>query len=222
MARVRVLIDGKKTVKLGCTDFVSRREAHSHLFKHVIRICCLTKSELSSELDPENWSSIIDSPPLKPGLRARKNTALKTLANCHGCTLGKDGLATDKPCTACKDSSAQASVDNAFKDLLGAYLGIAREAIEWALENPSARQPRLLSFLEPKRHNVRIKAIDNRGIRAVGVLSSSWEDIEMISCYRSKTKSYAAAWRDMCREQAGHRKEGTSISIEIQSKETTS
>lgn len=216
MARFRVRIDGDRVLNLGFTDFVTRKQAHVHLFKHVVRVSGLREDELTSTADPEEWSTEIPEPPLAGKLPARREQALAALREVESCRLGREGPTTEKPCNYCGDKRARSRVDKAFSDLLGAYVAAAHRVLRWSLENPARSKPRMLTYTDPLRDSVRIEVTDTGGNRAIGALDKGSDEIAIVSCYRSpKRRPYRAVWQDICREQAGHRREGTAVSIEL-------
>ncbi|MFO8071217.1 MAG: hypothetical protein R6V85_05005 [Polyangia bacterium] len=229
MKGIRVRIDKRDARELRIGDFVSRKVAHGHLFKHVVRVCGLDRPELSSKVDKEQWKRAIDTPPLNPDLKARRKQALSALEQAGGCALFEEAPTTGSPCSGCRDAKQQQRVDEKLGDLLGAYRAVAQQAVRFAFENPNHSKPRLAAFHCDSaagtlhRDHVRFKTIDTRGVCVVGVVQEDSAELALISCYRAKrAESYRAVWNDLSREMAGHRREGTSVDIEVASKEGVS
>ncbi len=119
------------------------------------------------------------------------------------------------PCRACSDTEAQRAVDEAFLDLLTAYVQAARQALEWAARNVSEKFPSLIAFRLNGRPDVRLKFMDSRKITGAGVLRGTGGEVLLLTCYRADpARSLSSLRLSLSREKAGHRNEGTLVPVE--------
>lgn len=208
-------LDRRTLSELRVEGFVNTKFAHLHLFKHVVRLCDLSSEELRADRDPEKWCEIIPNPPLVPDLHARRKRARESLAAIRSCGLKAARPKGDVPCRTCSNADAQGAVDEAFSDLMAAYLGAGREAFEWAKQNVSEKIPFLIAFRQNGLRVVRLKFMDNRKIVGTGLLSGPGGEILLLTCYRKDPgRSFSQLRLSLFREKAGHRNEGTLVPIQ--------
>lgn len=208
-------LDKKTLCELRVAGFVNGKVAHLHLFKHVVRICDLPPAELRTSRDPEKWSEIIPNPPLAPDLHARRRKSREKLASIRSCGLKAGRPESATPCRVCSDTKAQRAVDEAFSDLLAAYLQTARQAFNWAARNVSEKLPFLIAFRENGRPDVRLKFLDSRKVMGAGLLKGTCGEVLLLTCYRiDPTRPFSSLRLTLAREKAGHRNEGTLVSIQ--------
>lgn len=209
-------LDKKTLSELRVAGFVNKKAAHLHLFKHVVRLCDLPPEELRTGRDPEKWSEIIPNPPLAPDLHARRRKAREKLVAIPSCGLNTGRPESASPCRLCSDEAAQRAVEDAFSDLLGAYLRAAREALQWAKRNVSEKIPFLIAFRQNGRPDVRLKFMDNRKVTGAGLLRTPGGEVVLLTCYRTDpARSFSALRLALARERAGHRNEGTLVPIQL-------
>jgi hypothetical protein len=194
--------------------FTSRRNAHRHLFKHVMRICEQSPDDARSADDPEAWSEIISDPPLKRSLEARRSRAIKELASVPQCSMAKKNDMDESICRECAAEDAIAAVDMKFQAVLASYESAGEDTFMWALENPSRHGPRWVVFLS-ERKTILIKAVDNRRVKVMGNLDPSHGFVRIISCYKTSKKYNLnqRLLRQGC-EKAGYKRMGLLINVE--------
>lgn len=208
-------LDRRTLSELRVKGFVNTRFAHLHLFKHVVRLCDLSSEELRAGRDPEKWSEIIPNPPLAPDLHARRRKAREKLAEIPACELKAGSPEREAPCRTCSDADAQRAVEEAFSDLMAAYVEAGRQALEWAKRNVSDKFPFLIAFRQNGQAVVRIKFMDSRKIFGAGLLSGPGGNVVLLTCYRKDpSRSLSDLRLNLCRERAGHRNEGTLVPIQ--------
>jgi hypothetical protein len=215
MSRVRVRVDGCGLAPLRVVGFTSSRNAHAHLFKHVVRICGLARGELRTNEDPEQWDKMISNPPLSPGLEQRRREALTALADID-CGLGREGKTELEVCKSCSDQAALQRTDAEFGGLLRAYEQVAEAALDWAIENPSRHGPRLLAWRD--KGLVVVQVVDSSKVKVVGVVSSGACDVSIVACYRlTGRRPLRTEWLDMARERAARKRQQTLVAVDPES-----
>lgn len=214
MAPVMIRIDDNEPMALAVSGFTSSGQAHRHLFKHVVRVCALSKDALRSHEDPERWENIIDDPPLKASLEGRRRDALGKLEGITGCALGRSGKTPKDPCKNCTHSEAKRRVDAAVHELVQAYCDVAFDAFVWGLEHPSRSRPRLYAHRE--RGKVKLVVVDERHVKAVGVFTTDPSSTSVVTCHRMTGEQPLRVTRlRLARESAGHRRSGSYVSLEL-------
>lgn len=207
-------LDKKMLSELHVAGFVHPRAAHLHLFKHVVRICDLPSEELSANRDPEEWEEILPNPPLVPDLHARRRIARRKLAEIDSCGLGPGRSREVLPCRSCSNADALRAVDQAFSDVLSAYLGAAREALDWAKRNASEKLPFLIAFRRSRGSDISVKFVDKRRVVGAGLLGGPRGSVFLLTCYRSTpARSLQSLKLEFCRERAGLRAAGALVPI---------
>jgi len=209
-----VRIDGGQPVELTMREFTSIRLAHAHLFKHVVRICDVSRFDAAGR-DPEDWASLIPSPPLESSLLKRREQARRTLSQVDGCALGQLGETQLAPCLRCDDRSAKVNVQQQNAPLLDAYIAVAAETLRWSVKNSGPRGARVIAYRPASGRGVRFIAERPDGVRAVADLAAGGAELKLVSCYRvGKDMDYRSRWMEMCREQSGFRQQGLAVDVQ--------
>ena len=210
-----VCIDGGPPVTFNVVGFKDRKNAHRHLFKHVVRICDLNNDQLKSRNDTEDWNEVISDPPLAKSLQKRRIEAREALADVHGCWLNQQKRNLASCCVSCYDARVISEVDDKFAALLSKYENIAAQVFEWGFANPSQRYPRVLAFRDEDGKSIRIKAMDNRRFNAVGILDEKTGEVNLVTCFRDDDKeSLKKSCYQLDKERAGNMQQGIHVDIE--------
>jgi hypothetical protein len=191
--------------------FVSQRNAHRHVLKHVLRLAGLDAPRLGDTVDPERWHELIPAPPLTIDLRSRRRTAVDRL-RASACPAGPLVPTRTEPCSECTDAAGIGRVDAEFRELLAAYEGIASRVIEWGCSNPARGGPRLLAYRTES--GPQIEGWDDRGVFVVGRFDTGTGAVQAITCFREETsRSVNERWLELCRRKASHKRSGRLIDI---------
>jgi hypothetical protein len=206
-------IDGGPPQELELVGFFSRRDAHRHLMKHVIRISD------ADGVDTERWEEIVPNPPLEPDLDRRQTVGRKRLSDVPGCQLG--GHRPVDSCDGCHEKKAIRGVDQAFRDIFIAYEQAGQRVFQWAMENPARHGLRLTAY-RTDTGGVRIKSADNRHVIAIGGVATEEGKVGLVSCFRDRGRSLRQHWLALSREKAGNRSRGTDVAIQLAGREMAS
>ena len=209
-----IKINGGQPMRFKFLGFTDRRNAHGHLFKHVVRISEQDREHARSIEDPEGWSNVIDDPPLNRTLPSRRKKAKKELAEVADCLIKNSKPATKSLCKCCQSATAIAEVDENFEPLLTAYEKVAEDAFEWGFKNPRRDGPRVLAYRDGR--TVKVKVVDNRRVKAVGLLDPDTGNLRLVTCYRQgRGKRLVDRLDRMEKERVSYKKMDKLVSLEV-------
>ena len=212
-----IKVNGGSRKRFRFLGFKDRRNAHRHLFKHIVRLSDQDRNDSRSVDDPEEWSEVINDPPLKKTLPSRRKKAKKELAEVADCLIKNSKPATKSPCQCCQSATAIAEVDEKFKSILTAYEKVAEDAFEWGFNNPRRDGPRVLAYRDNGR-TIKVKVVANRRVKAVGVLDPDTGNLRLVTCFRhgrGKKNRLVNRSDEMIKEQAGFKNMNKLVNLEV-------
>ena len=103
-----------------------------------------------------------------------------------------------------------AVVSSEMSNLLTRYVAAGQAALDAAFSNPDRNGPRLVLYGGPQ--GTTVETVDSRHVRVVGRVLAE-DEVELVTCYRDRSRSLHSWWLELARLRAAHRRAGTLDSV---------
>ena len=222
----KVTIDNGEPATLAAGSFGTLTLGLRKLFKHPFGFGG------DSPARDEGWHELMDG--LEESAKRRRLSASRKLHEVMS-KLGKSSklelnetpyLGDEALSEILHDSRVCDALLQSYCGMLSSYLEVANSVFQWAIDNPCAHGPRIIAIPEKNRPgDIRMVAVDNRGLKAVAAWSKSQDRVEMITCYRvtgnsrrgskGKRPSYSENWLSLRRRAVGQEKTGQLLTVKV-------